>query len=603
MKNYQKINFDKLKAFDFKIDETQILNFYKQIIEEILLPNKEALELLKNLSIINTELETNIDRICVEKSYKISDIERIFNELMDTRIIKNKEGRKDIYEFSTQYIQNALKLFTDENSHKKAIKYYERKRIKFGVDLNDEIEILFHMVKINPTEELVNKFLTIVKTIDQFAFRYKRLIDVAEELIKLEDKYKAPILVVLGDLFSVMGRAEDAERSYLDALENYKNLAKKYYKIYLPYIAATQKNLGTLYIDLKRFEEAEMIYLDVLKVYKELDKQFYDVHSPEIDLTQNNIVKNSVYVEKSYLDDLNAYTKLLKQYYDVYLPDETSIANHFGNVCIDLNLLEDIQDGSIDSTDSYRKLAKMCYDMYLTDVASTQGNLGIIYSEELKFEDAEQMHLEALKIKKKLAEQYPDQVLPELAITLIDLGDLYASQNKFEEAEPMYLEGLKISKQLAEQYPDIYLFNVAIIQNCLGTVYIKLEKFEQVEPLYLDALKIFKIFAKEHPKTYLVYVAEVQNNLGNTFMILRNLEKAEYYLNKALKIDRTNSDVLYNIACLESLKNNQKKALEMLKKAIDLDKNYVERALLDERFDNIRNLKEFEELINAIIKE
>ena len=564
---------------------------------------EETIKLVKNLSVINTELETNIDRKIVEKSHQISNIDKIFNDLTEAGIIKKKEGRKEIYEFSTHKIQNALEILTDESSHKKAVKYYERKRKKYGVDLKDEIEILFHLVKINPTEELVNSFLNLVRDMEEFDIRYKRLIDVANELIKLESKYKAPILVVLGDIFSVMGRTEDAERSYLDALNNYKQLAKKYYKIYLPYIAATEKNLGTLYTDLKRFEDAELIYLDALKDYKELENQYYDVHSPNIDLTEEKIEKSKDYVEKSYLDDLNSYNELLKQYYDVYIPDETSIENHFGNVCIDLKLLDDIRDGSIDSPESYKKLAKMCYDMYLTDVASTQSSLGMIYSSELKFEDAEYMHLEALKIKKKLAELYPDQVLPDLAITLIDLGDLYASQNDFEKAEPMYRESLKISKQLAKKYPEIYMYNIAIIQNTLGTVYTKLKKFQEVEAMYLDALKIFKIYAKEDPNTYLFNVAEVQNNLGNSFMISGDLEKAESYLNKALKVDPTNSEILYSIARLESLRNNQSRAIEILAKVLELDISYIERVISDDRFENIRTLKEFKALISTVTKE
>jgi len=217
----------------------------------------------------------------------------------------------------------------------------------------------------------------------------------------------------------------------------------------------------------------------------------------------------------------------------------------------------------------------------------------------MKFEEAEQMHLEALKIKRKLAEINPSQVLPSLALTLIDLGDLYAGLNKFEDAEPMYSEALKISKQLAEQNPEVYFHNVAIINNCLGNVYVKLQKFEEAQTMYLDALKIFKIFAKEDPKTYLYNVTDVQNNLGNLFMILKNLEKAGYYLVKAFKKDPTNVEILYNTACLESLRNNQVKALELLTKVIELDKNCIERALKDKRLDNIRNLKEFKDLIGG----
>ena len=70
-----------------------------------------------------------------------------------------------------------------------------------------------------------------------------------------------------------------------------------------------------------------------------------------------------------------------------------------------------------------------------------------------------------------------------------------------------------------------------------------------------------------------------------------------------MKNDPTNSEILYSIASLESLKNNQIKALEMLTKAIELDNSYVERVISDERFDNIRALKEFKDLINTFIKQ
>ena len=59
-----------------------------------------------------------------------------------------------------------------------------------------------------------------------------------------------------------------------------------------------------------------------------------------------------------------------------------------------------------------------------------------------------------------------------------------------------------------------------------------------------------------------------------------------------------NSNILYNLACFESLRNNHAKALELLRKVIELDKNYIKRAILNKGFDNIRGLKEFEELIS-----
>jgi hypothetical protein len=68
-------------------------------------------------------------------------------------------------------------------------------------------------------------------------------------------------------------------------------------------------------------------------------------------------------------------------------------------------------------------------------------------------------------------------------------------------------------------------------------------------------------------------------------------------------VDPTNSEILYSIASLESLRNNQIRAIEILAKVIDLDNRYVERVISDERFDNIRTLKEFKALISAFTKQ
>ena len=590
-KNYQKIDFNRLKPLDLIKDETKVEKFYIQLIEEILSSNPDAIDLLKNLSVINTELDTNIDRKSVETSVKSPNIEESFKILLEMGIIRKKIEKEKVFEFSLHQIQEVFETQADEKCHEFALKYYEIKTKKLKGNLQDDIEVLFHKVKLNPTDQLVNEFLTIAYNIGQFDNSHGRLIDIAVALLVLEEKYRAPILIVLGNILSMIGNPEDAQRIYLNALDIYKNLAKKYYKIYLPYIAATQKSLGKLYIDLKQFEEAEKIYSDALSSYREIESQYYDVHSPKFDLKEYNVL------EKSIIENLKAYNELLKRNYDVYLPYEPSTTSDFGNLFIDLDLLEDIKDGSIDSLDNYKKLAKMGYDMYLIDIAKTQSSLGIIDSQLMKFEEAEQRHLEALKIKRKIAKNYPDQVLPELALTLLDLGDLYASLNRFEEAEPMFIKALQISKKLAEQHPEVYMHNIALIQNSLGKIYSKLQKFRDAEQMYIDALKIIKILAKEDPKTYIYNVADVQNNLGNLFLTQRNLEQAEDFLNKAIKNDPTNTNILYNLARLESLKNNQTKALDLLKKVIDMDKEYIELALSDVLFDNIRALNEFKELI------
>jgi tetratricopeptide (TPR) repeat protein len=520
----------------------------------------------------------------------LPNVEKSIRKLLLTGILKKKKAKDTILEFLSQDLQSALENLTDKDDHTKAIKYYEKKK---KTSVFDEIEILYHKASLNPSEELVNEFLAIANSIVQFEYGHKRLINVAQELFVLEDKHKAPILIVLGNLFSVIGDSEDAEKIFLNALTIYRKLAKDYYKIYLPYIAATQKNLGSLYIDLKRFEDAEKIYNEALNSYKDLEKQYYDGHSPDFHLKGIDIN------EKSYIDDLKAYNELLRRYYDIHLPEEPPVSSDYGNVGIDLELLKSIKDGSIGSMDTYKTLAKVYYDMYLIDIAKTHSSLGLIYHELMRFEDAEQMHLEALKIKRKIVEHYPDQVLPELVLTLLDLGDLYASLNKFEEAEPLFNEALLISKRLAEQNPEVYFHNVALIQNSLGRVYTRLQKYEEAEESYVEALEIFKNLSHKDPKAYSFNIADVQNNFGNLFLTLRNLEKAGLYLNKAFKKDPSNIDILYNLACLEALKNNKLKAVELLSEVIKVDKDYIKRAEKDKKFEKLKDMKAFKELING----
>ncbi len=330
VKNYQRINFDKLKDFELKnASENQVEDFYKRVIEEIFSSTPEALTLLKNLSIINTDLETNIERESVETSYDIPSVNKIFNELLDTGMLKKKEGKEGIYEFSFKHVQEALEGMAVKESHEKVVKYYEKKKEIRGENINDIVEILYHKAKSNPTKELVDEILEVKKKIQPVHYGFKRLIDVGEELKVFveEGKNKAPILVVLGLLYLDLGRFEEAESAYKEALEIYKELAEKSPDAYLPDVAMTQNNLGVLYGDLGRFEEAESAYKEALEIRKELAEKSPDAYLPDLAQTQNNL--GNLYrnlgrfadAERAYLEALEIYKELAEKSPDAYLPD------------------------------------------------------------------------------------------------------------------------------------------------------------------------------------------------------------------------------------------------------------------------------------------
>jgi len=148
VKNYQNIDFDKIKTFElFDADDNQVKDFYERVIKEIFSNNPQALILLKDLAALNTGLPTNINRESVLKSYNIGNSKKVFKTLVDTGMLKKKEGKEGTYEFYFKHIQEALEDLTDKESHKKTIEYYEKKREIYGDNIDDAVEALYHKVK------------------------------------------------------------------------------------------------------------------------------------------------------------------------------------------------------------------------------------------------------------------------------------------------------------------------------------------------------------------------------------------------------------------------------------------------------------------------
>jgi len=126
---------------------------------------------------------------------------------------------------------------------------------------------------------------------------------------------------------------------------------------------------------------------------------------------------------------------------------------------------------------------------------------------------------------------------------------------------------------------------------------LEIRRFEEAEIAYKKALKIRKELSDKNPKAFLLKVADTQSNIAILLMDMERLEEADYYLTEVLKIDPNYRSAWYNKACIESLRNNQEKSIKLLKKAIDLDKKYSDMTKTDVDLNNIKDLKEFKELI------
>ena len=89
-------------------------------------------------------------------------------------------------------------------------------------------------------------------------------------------------------------------------------------------------------------------------------------------------------------------------------------------------------------------------------------------------------------------------------------------------------------------------------------------------------------------------------NLSALFIEYKEYEKSIAILDKAIKnVSPPKSSLYYNRACSYMKLNQKEKALEDLKKSVDLNRDIIDYAKNDPDFDEIKNDEEFIEIIGV----
>ena len=97
-------------------------------------------------------------------------------------MLKKRDKEEGIYEFYFKHIQDYLENNASQQNNEAAIKYYKKKSELLGENIDDNVETLFHKVKSNPYNGIINEFIEIYKKVIPVNYGFKRLIEVGEEL-------------------------------------------------------------------------------------------------------------------------------------------------------------------------------------------------------------------------------------------------------------------------------------------------------------------------------------------------------------------------------------------------------------------------------------
>ncbi|MHA1809856.1 MAG: tetratricopeptide repeat protein [Candidatus Heimdallarchaeaceae archaeon] len=213
--------------------------------------------------------------------------------------------------------------------------------------------------------------------------------------------------------------------------------------------------------------------------------------------------------------------------------------------------------------DNYEK-ALECYQKAIEidpEDAVAWGNLGVAFGKQDNHEKAHECYQKLVEIN------------PEDAKAWRSLGVAFGKQDNHEKA-------LECFKRLVEIEPED-----AIAWINLGIAYERQDNLKKAIECYQKALEI----NQEDTVAW--------NSVGIAYLKQNNLKKAFKCFQKAVELEPKNAGALYNIACLNALQNENVKAIKDLKKAIEFDEKYCEMAKEDSDFDNIKDTKEFKELV------
>ncbi len=546
--NCDKIDFTELQSFKDSIDflnPDDILDYLSRLIEEIFKSNKEALTLLKDLAVINSDLDKNIDRSILKQVYKGKNFVTLFNQLIDSGMLKVKDRTdvgKQFYEFSFFHIQNILVDDKNSLSHERAIEYYTYKKEKYGTNVNDNIELFYHQIKGNIENIDLSKYLDSYDNASPTDYGFWRLIQIGEilrENLRLNDK--SQILGTLGLIYKSIDKYKEAEVCFLEAIEADEELSE-FSDLFLINLERSYSNLGILYSNLMRLSDAEIYYLKALDVLKKLAKKnpmehligFAKTKSNLAILYQSTMKYNEA--EKLFFESYKIFKDLVEKNPNTNnLFNLIHIQNSIGANYWEMNNFEKAQKYYQDSLNLLKSINDKNHKEYLPQFASTHNRLGALYASNNFYEKAQSFFENALKTYKELASYNPDAFLSDLGTTLMNIGNVKKNLGHNKEAELSYLESLKIFKNLVKDNPMVYLEDLAAIHYNMARFYKKIGNVNKTETQYFKSLKYYKKLAKINKKSFLAKVAEVESNLGLISYTKNSIKKAQKFYSDSLQ--------------------------------------------------------------------
>lgn len=553
IRNFEKINFERLDDYkkdvlDFSNHE-QVEEFISRVIEEIL--SKDAFILLKNLSILNTELESNINFRIVEKTYNISSITNVFFELVDSGILQKRDNKEGIYQFSFKHIQDAVRQ-DDEGHNKLAVIFYDQKIKWVESNVDDEIERFSHQLKFPSNINIVNALQRLYSHVSPLNFGYKRLVEIGFSLKPhVSSKEKAYICLVLGVLLFDLNRYRDAKESLEESLSLYRLLSEKN-RDYIEQVNLVLNSLGNLYIKINKYDIAKNYFEESLEILREINNKKKNTQIELISVLLSNlgIVYNKLNrphdAEAAYLEALKIKKILSKQNKIQQLSPISKIHNNLANVYVHINDYPRALESYKNAIKIKKTLAERNPIQHQSNYATALLSIGSLY-QKINNEEKTRQNLETSLISlKELAQKNSDAYLPIYVTGVLHLAIFSMKINCFSDAKEYLENALKNSQTLSKKCPNAHNPTLAEILDTFGSLYSNLNRPDLSLSFYNQALSIYVDLNEQSPGAYVEHISHTVGNIGSIFLQLNKISQAKSTFQECIILRKNLVDICYD---------------------------------------------------------
>jgi Flp pilus assembly protein TadD len=348
----------------------------------------------------------------------------------------------------------------------------------------------------------------------------------------------------LGSLYSTVGKYEEAQDQFLQALATENLLYEKEPNRARPYLARTYWRTAEHYDRQGNLDESMSAYKKAMELFKEAvgdDPKRYKMEQANIILGMAELARKNGQpdlAEDAFPPVLEAFRDLAEQNPVVYKPELADALNTLGDIYGDEKKDLQAESSYKEALALFRNLATTAPRIYQWNVAETLNHLAAVYARMPNLTEADAVSREELLLWRSLYENDPSQYRFPLAQNLNNLAQISLAEEHWSQAEEYSHEAMDVARQLANDQSSTFPDEFVKALNLQGAALVYTRQPAVAEARYLEVLRICEQQAKLRPDLYQIVAGGAMRRLASFYEEQAELDQSLEYAQQASDVFR-----------------------------------------------------------------